>query len=149
MASYSKVILIGNLTRAPELRFSAGGTAVAKLGVAVNHRFKKNDQTVDEASFFDVVVFGKQAEVCSEYLGKGRSVLVEGRLRQQRWEKDGQKRSKVEIVADRVRFMGPARGQAEAGGPPAEVHEDEIGAAAAPAPPVAEEEAPVDEDIPF
>lgn len=150
MASYCKVIMIGNLTRDPELRFSAGGTAVAKLGLAVNHRYKKNDQNIEEVSFFDIVVFGKQAEVCADYLTKGRNVLVEGRLRQNRWEKDGQKRSKVEVVADRVRFMGSGPGRAAesdaAPGPSAEMEAGDQPVAPATGP---EDEAPVDEDIPF
>lgn len=130
------------------MRFTPSGLAVATLGVAVNHRTKKNDQFMDEASFFDVVVFGKQAENCADYLTKGRSVLVEGRLRQRRWEKDGQKRSKVEVVADRVQFMGPAKGRAEGettidtGGEGLET------APTAPAP-VEEQAPPAEEDIPF
>ena len=107
MASYNRVILMGNLTRDPELRYTPGGTAVANFGIAINRRFKTEDEVREEVDFFDIVVWGKQAENCSEYLSKGRSVLVEGRLQQNRWEtSEGQKRSKVEVVANTVQFLG-------------------------------------------
>jgi len=110
MANLAKVILVGNLTRDPELRYTTGGTAVANLSVAVNRRVKRQDDWVEEASYFDVVVFGRRAETCSEYLAKGRPVLVEGELVQRRWEtQDGQKRSKVEISAFNVQFLGGRR----------------------------------------
>lgn len=110
MANYNKVILMGNLTRDPELRYTPNGTAVATLSLAVNRRYKANDETREETDFFDIVVFGKQAENCSEYLKKGRPVLVDGRLQQRRWETDeGQKRSKVEVVAFSVQFLGTPR----------------------------------------
>ena len=110
MANYNKVILMGNLTRDPELRYTPNGTAVATLGLAVNRKYKVNEEWKEETDFFDIVVFGKQAENCSEYLKKGRPVLVDGRLQQRRWENDeGQKRSKVEVVASIVQFLGPAR----------------------------------------
>ncbi len=98
---------MGNLTRDPELRYTPGGTAVANFGIAVNRRYKTEDEVREEVDFFDIVVWGKQAENCSEYLSKGRSVLVEGRLQQNRWEtSEGQKRSKVEVVANTVQFLG-------------------------------------------
>lgn len=107
MANYNKVILMGNLTRDPELRYTPAGKAVANFSIAVNRRFKTDDQVREETDFFDIVVFGKQAENCSEYLSKGRPVLVDGRLQQRRWETDdGQKRSKVEVVAMSVQFLG-------------------------------------------
>ncbi|MBI1864431.1 MAG: single-stranded DNA-binding protein, partial [Nitrospirae bacterium] len=108
MASYNKVILMGNLTRDPEVRFTPQGTPVASFGVAVNRKYKQGDELKEEVGFFDVVVFGKQGENCGQYLAKGRSVLVEGRLQQRRWETDdGQKRSKVEVVAQSVQFLSP------------------------------------------
>jgi single-strand DNA-binding protein len=111
MANYNKVILMGNLTRDPELRYTPNGTAVATLSLAVNRRYKSNDETREETDFFDIVVFGKQAENCSEYLKKGRPILVDGRLQQRRWETDeGQKRSKVEVVAFSVQFLGTPKG---------------------------------------
>lgn len=110
MSSFNKVILIGNLTRDPELRYTVNGTAVTNFCVAVNHRYKQNEEMKEEVNFFDIVAFDKQAESCAEHLSRGRSVLVEGRLQQRRWETDdGQKRSKVEIVANIVQFLGGER----------------------------------------
>ena len=110
MANYNKVILMGNLTRDPELRYTPNGTAVSTLSLAVNRRPRPDTQD-KEVDFFDIVVFGKQAENCSEYLRKGSPVLVDGRLQQRRWETDeGQKRSKVEVVAFSVQFLGSPRG---------------------------------------
>ena len=107
MANFNRVILMGNLTRDPEIRYTPNGTAVANLGLAVNRRWKADDQLKEETDFFDIVVFGKQAENCGEYLSKGRPVMIEGRLQQRRWETDdGQKRSKVEVVANNVQFLG-------------------------------------------
>jgi single-strand DNA-binding protein len=104
--------------------------AVATFGVAVKHRSRSGGDAREDVSFFDVVVFGKQGENCAEYLSKGRPVLVEGRLRQRRWEADGVKRSKVEIVADNVQFLGSPRGapaEGAAGGEPApEAPDDDI-----------------------
>jgi len=114
MANFSRVILVGNLTKDPELRYSGGGMAVCQLSIAVNRRVKKGDNWEQEVSFFDVVAFGKTAENSAEYLAKGRSVLVEGELIQRRWEaQDGQKRSKVEITANNIQFLG---GKGEGGG---------------------------------
>jgi single-strand DNA-binding protein len=109
MSSYSMGIVLGNLVADPEMRYLQSGTAVTSMTVAVNYKIPGRDggEARDEASFFDVTVFGKQAENCSQYLHKGSSVLVEGRLKQDRWEKDGQKRSKIIIVANAVRFVGP------------------------------------------
>ncbi|NOY85732.1 MAG: single-stranded DNA-binding protein [Deltaproteobacteria bacterium] len=110
MADFNRVILMGRLTRDPELRYTPNGTAVANLSLAVNRRWKGDDQVREETSFFDIVVFGKQAENCSEYLGKGRPILIEGRLQQRRWETDdGQKRSKIEVVASNVQFLGSGK----------------------------------------
>ncbi|MEK6814087.1 MAG: single-stranded DNA-binding protein [Nitrospirota bacterium] len=129
MASYNKVILMGNLTRDPEVRFTPQGTPVANFSVAVNRKYKQGDELKEEVGFFDVVVFGKQAENCGQYLAKGRSVLVEGRLQQRRWETDdGQKRSKVEVVAQSVQFLSPpggGRGGAESAPESAEGAADE------------------------
>jgi len=106
MVSFNKVILMGNLTRDPEIRYNPNGTAVANFGLAVNRRYKMGDENREEVGFFDIVAFGKQAELCSQYLNKGSGVLIEGRLQQRRWETDdGQKRSKVEVVAQSVQFM--------------------------------------------
>lgn len=115
MASLNRVFIIGNLTMDPELRFTPNGTAVANLRVAVNHRYQgASGDWVEEASFFNVVAWGRQAEVCNEYLRKGRPVLIEGRLRSRSWETpEGQKRSTVEIVASRVQFLGKAETRSE------------------------------------
>lgn len=107
MANLARIIMVGNLTRDPELRYTAGGTAVASLSVAVNRRTKKGEEWTEEVSFFDVTTFGRRAETCAEYLAKGRPVLVEGDLVQRRWEtQDGQKRSKIEVQAFSVQFLG-------------------------------------------
>jgi single-strand DNA-binding protein len=96
MASLNNVILMGNLTRDPEVRYTTSGTPVATLGLAVNNRMKQGDEWKDDPCFIDVVVFGKQAESCGEYLSKGQPVLVEGRLRYRSWEgQDGQRRSRT------------------------------------------------------
>ena len=110
---YNKIILIGNLTKDPELRYTPQGTPVASFRLAVNHRYKQADEAKQETMFIDNVVFGKQAESCSKYLNKGSSVLVEGRLQERRWESNGQQKSKFEVIAQSIRFL-PRRG----GSPP-------------------------------
>ncbi len=96
MAGFNQVILVGNLTRNPELRYTPNGTAVASFGLASSRRFKQGDDLKEEVCFVDIVAFGKQAENAAQYISKGSQVLVDGRLQQRRWEKeDGQKRSKL------------------------------------------------------
>ena len=108
MASYNKVLLMGNLTRDPELRFTAGGSAVANFGLAVNRKYKQGEEWKEDVCFVDITVWGKLAENCSEYLSKGRSVFVDGRLNFSSWEaKDGQKRNKLDVVANSVDFLSP------------------------------------------
>jgi single-strand DNA-binding protein len=111
MASYNRVILVGNLTRDPELKQLASGQALCKLGLASNRQFK-NKQTgtmTQEVCFVDIDVWGAQAESCNRFLEKGKQVLIEGRLKFDSWqEADGTKRSKHSIVADRVTFLGGA-----------------------------------------
>jgi single-strand DNA-binding protein len=111
----NKVFIIGNLTRDPELKTLPSGTAVASFGVATNRTWKdQSGQKKEEVQFHNIVVFGRQAETVSQYLTKGSSVLVEGRIQTRNWDaQDGSKKSKTEIVAERVQF-GPRRG---AGGP--------------------------------
>ena len=107
MASFNKVILMGNLTRDVEVRYTPSGTAVSEVGLAVNDRRKGADgQWVDETTFVDVTLWGRQAEVAGEYLTKGSPVLIEGRLKLDQWEKDGQKRSKLRVVAENMRMLG-------------------------------------------
>ena len=103
---FNKVILIGNLTRDPEMRYTPQGTSVCNFGLAVNRKYKQADDAKEEVMFINIVVFGKQADTCGQYLNKGSSALIEGRLKENRWEtEDGQKRSKHEIVAQSVRFL--------------------------------------------
>lgn len=110
MASFNKVLLIGNLTRDPELRYVPSGTAVATFTVAVNRVYTSQaGEKKEEVSFIRVVVWGRRAEVCGEYLSKGSPVFVEGRLQSRSWEgQDGQKRSTIEVVADNVQFLRAA-----------------------------------------
>ena len=111
----NRVVLVGNLTRDPELRQMPDGTAVCNLGIAVNgSRRDESGNWVDKPNFFRISVFGKQAENCNEYLSKGRPVAIDGRLDWREWEKDGVKRESVEIVADSVQFLG-SRGDGEGG----------------------------------
>ena len=110
MANINIVIMAGNLTQAPEVRYTPQGTAVAQFRLAVNRTFRtKEGQQKEEVCFVDVETWGRQAETCGEYLKKGRSVLVEGRLVLDTWEnKEGQKRSKHKVRANRVQFLGSA-----------------------------------------
>ncbi|MCO6043924.1 single-stranded DNA-binding protein [Aeoliella sp. ICT_H6.2] len=116
MASFNRVILVGNLTRDPELRYLPSGTAVAEIGMAVNERVKKNDQWTDEVNFFDVTLWGRTAEVANEYLSKGSPLLIEGRLKYDTWEKDGQKRSKVKIIGEKMQMLSGGGGGGGGGG---------------------------------
>jgi single-strand DNA-binding protein len=134
MVTFNRVILAGNLVRDPEIRYLPSGLSVTSFGIAVNSRYKQNNELKEEVSFFDIVVFGKLGENCAEYLSKGRPVLVEGRLRQRRWESEGVKRSKIEVVADGVQFLGGPKGSAAEG---------EKGGSRA------QEPANADDDIPF
>ena len=117
MASFNRVILVGNLTRDPELRYLQSGMAVTDIGLAVNDRRKNaNGEWVDETTFVDVTLWGRTAEVASEYLSKGSSALVEGRLKLDTWQgQDGQKRSKLKVVGEKMQMLG-ARGQGGEGG---------------------------------
>lgn len=107
MITLNKVFLVGNLTRDPELRYTPQGTAVTTLGIAVNRFFKdKNGQTQRDTSFINVVVWAQMAEVCNQYLQKGRQIFVEGRLQSRSWQNnEGKNRSVLEVVANRVQFM--------------------------------------------
>lgn len=108
--SLNKVFLLGNLTRDPELKHTSDGTSVANFSIAVNRSYKSGNEFKKEVSFFDIVVWGKSGENCNKYLSKGRPVLVEGRLQNQHWEQqDGQKRTKTQIVADNVQFLGSGK----------------------------------------
>lgn len=113
MASFTRVILMGNLTRDPELRYTASGLTVTNFGLAVNRRYTgKEGNKKEEVDFFDIEAWDKQAKTCKEYLSKGSSVLIEGRLKQERWEDEaGKKRSKIKIVASAIQFMPKGQGQ--------------------------------------
>ncbi len=142
MASYNRVLLMGNLTRNPEIRYTPSGTAVADLGLAINENFKnKAGETVEQTCFVDVVVWGRQAETSAEYLHKGSPVFVEGRLQLDQWEsQQGEKRSKLRVRADRVQFLGaPAKGTEYSAAPASSAPESE-----SPAPPAED-----DDDVPF
>ncbi len=120
-ASYNRVILLGNLTRDPELRYIPSGTAVTDIGLAMNEKRKNaNGEWVEEVTFVDVTLWGRTAEVAGEYLSKGSPVFVEGRLKLDQWQdkESGQKRTRLKVVGDRIQLLG-GRGQggSEGGGP--------------------------------
>jgi single-strand DNA-binding protein len=115
MASFNRVILVGNLTRDPELRYIPSGTAVSEIGLAVNDRVKRGDQWVEETTFVDVTLWARLAEIANEYLSKGSSVLIEGRLKLDRWEKDGQKHTKLRVIGERMQMLGGRSGSGGAG----------------------------------
>jgi single-strand DNA-binding protein len=106
MVDLNHVVLIGRLTRDAELKYTAGGQAVCKFSIAVNRRKKNGDNWEDEANFFEVVVWGRQGESLHPYLVKGKMLGVDGELRQDRWQQDGQNKSKVEIVANNLQLLG-------------------------------------------
>jgi len=116
MANLNRVLLIGNLTKDPELRYTPQGTAVVNLRMAVNRKFRnKNQELKEETCFVTVVVWDKQAETCNRYLHKGSPVFIEGRLQSRSWEDNaGQKRSVIEVRAERVQFLGQAPVKEEA-----------------------------------
>lgn len=122
MASFNKVILVGNLTRDPELRYTPKGTAIAKIGVAVNRVWTNEaGEKKEEVTFVDVDVFGRTAENVGQYMRKGRPILIEGRLRLDQWDdkQTGQKKSKLGVVAETVQFLGsPTGGGGEGGASP-------------------------------
>ena len=118
MADINHVVLVGRLTRNAELKYTNSGAAVSKFSIAINQRRKKDDQWVDESHFFDIVFWGKGAEAINQYLVKGKQVGIEGQLRQDRWEQEGQSRSRVEISATNVMLLGGGSGGGQAGGAP-------------------------------
>jgi len=113
MADINHVVLVGRLTRDAEVKFTVGGQAVCKFSIAVNRRKKNGDQWEDEANFFDIVVWGRQGESLQQYLLKGKMVGVDGELRQDRWQQDGQNRSKIEIIANYVQLLGGGGGSSD------------------------------------
>jgi single-strand DNA-binding protein len=158
MPSYNKVILVGNLTRDPELRYTPAGRAIAKLGLAVNRSWRsESGETREETTFVDVDAFGKQAEVLAQYLRKGRPVMVEGRLRLDQWEdkQTGQRRSRLGVVLESFQFLDSGQGRSDSGGGGGM----QGGPAAAPTPPPAtsgrpsipnsDGMGPEEDDVPF
>lgn len=150
MASYNRIVLMGNLTRDPQLSYTPANTAVCKFGIATNRKWRDRDgETREEVCFVDCTVFAKGAEVFNQYMSKGRSVLVEGRLQFQQWTTpEGDKRSKHEVIVENFTFVGGRGGEgggrgapAAAGGAPA--------AAGATGPGYDEPSPPTDNDIPF
>lgn len=121
MASFNKVILVGNLTRDPQVKYTTGGTAVTELGLAVSRQWfdKQSNQKKEETTFVDVTLWGRTAEVAGEYLAKGRPVLIEGRLQLDSWDdkETGQKRSKLRVVGENMTMLG-SRGDGGGGGGP-------------------------------
>ena len=113
MASYNRVVLLGNVTRDPELRYISNGTAVTDIGLAMNERRKTpSGEWVEETTFVDVTLWGRTAEVAGEYVTKGSPLLIEGRLKLDTWEKDGKKNSKLKVIGDRMQLLGTRGGDA-------------------------------------
>jgi single-strand DNA-binding protein len=154
MANFNKVILAGNLTRDPEVRYTPKGLAIAKLGLAINRTWKNEaGETKEEVTFVDVDAFGRTAEVISQYLKKGRPILIEGRLRYETWDdkQTGQKRSKLGVVLDNFQFLDSGRGDGAGGG--SRSSGPSAPPSAAPSPDAPEPEgpgpAPEEDDVPF
>ena len=153
--SINRVNISGNLTRDPELRMTAGGTQVLSFGVAVNDR-RRNPQTgewEDYPNFVDCTMFGSRAEAVSRYLSKGSKVAIEGKLRYSSWERDGQRRSKLEVIVDEIEFMSRGQQQGQGGYAPAPQQGGYATAPQAPQPQAPVQAPPAvdvyDEDIPF
>jgi single-strand DNA-binding protein len=151
MASFNKVILAGNLTRDPELRYTPKGTAIARLGIACNRKWKtETGEMKEEVTFVDVDAFGKTAETIGQYLKKGRPILIEGRLRYDTWEdkQSGQKKSKLGVVLENFQFLDSGGGRGEGA---SEAPRPRPAATSAPVTPEpAEGDAPPEsDDVPF
>ena len=149
MGNLNKVLLMGNITRDIELRYTPSGLAIAKMGLATNRKFRdsKTNELREEVTFVDIDIFGKTAEFAHQYLGKGRPVFVEGRLKYDQWDdkQTGQKRSKLYVVADSLQFVGPPpQGGTRPANPPAQ---RPGGAAPAPSAPSAPQQDSGPEDL--
>lgn len=154
MASFNKVILVGNLTRDPELRYLPKGTAVARLGLAVNRTWKtETGEKKEETAFIDIDAFGVQAETICQYMRKGSPMLVEGRLRLDQWDdkQTGQKRSKLGVVLEGFQFLGSATRPADGSGPSGPVARAATPPPQRQAPPASDEAPPAveEDDVPF
>lgn len=145
MSSFNRVILLGNLTRDVEVKYLQSGTAVTEIGLAVNE--KRKDQSgnwIEEVTFVDVTLWGRTAEVAAEYIGKGSQVLIEGRLKLETWEADGQKRSKLKVIGEKMQMLGSRGGGGEQEQPRQQSQRRSAGASnrqSAPPPP--------EDDVPF
>ena len=153
MPNYNKVILMGNLTRDPEVKYTSGGTAIAKLGMAINHTWtNKEGQKQEETTFVDVDAFGRQAEVIGQYLKKGRPVMIEGRLKLDQWDdkQTGQKRSKLGVTLEGFQFLD-SRGEGGGGGGGGQGYQSDAPAAGASSASASAPAAniPEDDDVPF
>jgi single-strand DNA-binding protein len=152
MASFNRVILMGNLTRDVDVKYLQSGTAVTEIGLAVNNRRKnQSGEWVEEPVFVDVTLWGRTAEVASEYLGKGSPVLIEGRLKLDTWETEGQKRSKLRVVGETMQMLGGRTGGGDRPQPPAAREQQYSEPAAAPAAesPAESPAGPPEDEIPF
>jgi single-strand DNA-binding protein len=152
MASFNKVILLGNLTRDPEVRYTPKGTAVTDLGLAVNRTYTAdNGEKREEVTFVDVTFWGRTAEVAGEYLKKGRPVFVEGRLQLDSWDdkQSGQKRSKLKVIGENMQMLGAPRGGGGGGGGDEESASAPRSSSRSAPPPKAAPSAPDDDEIPF
>lgn len=138
MASFNRVILLGNLTRDVDVKFTGGGSAVAELGMAMSDK-RKNAQGewIEEVTFVDVTLWGRTAEIAGEYLSKGSSVLIEGRLKLDSWEKDGKKNYKLRVVGEKLQMLGSKGGKSGSSGSTAQTDYEPRNSA------------PPDEDVPF
>jgi len=144
MANYNRVILLGNLTRDPELRVTPKGTSVCQFGLAVNRVYRVGEETNEETTFVDLEAWGKQAEIIAKYVGKGRPLFVEGRLKLDSWQnKEGEKRSKLKVIVENMQLMG-SRGDA----PPAPSPDSSAPAPRSSSPPSASSD-DIEEDVPF
>lgn len=147
MASFNRVILVGNITRDIELKYTPSSLAVTELGLAVNDRRKNQaGEWIEETTFVDVTLWGRTAEIAGEYLGKGSSVLIEGRLKYDTWEKDGQKKSKLRVVGERMQMLG-SRGNKEGGNRPSQ--ESQFSQSATVSSSAASAGETPDDDVPF
>ena len=152
MANFNKVMLMGNLTRDPEVRYTPKGTAVAEIGLAVNRIYSgENNEKREETTFVDVTLWGRTAEVAGEYLKKGRPVFIEGRLQLDSWEdkQSGQKRNKLRVVAEGMQLIGSRGGGGSGEGEEAASSSRSSGSRTVPPPKNAPPAAPDDDEIPF
>jgi len=153
MANFNKVIIAGNLTRDPELRYTPKGTAIAKIGLAINRVWTNEaGEKKEDVTFVDVEVWGRTAENVGQYMRKGRPILIEGRLKLDQWDdkQTGQKKSRLGVVAETVQFLGSAPGAGEGGAPAAPRAPRPAAAASAPASePVEGDGPPESDDVPF